>query len=694
MEERDEEHRQLNNKRVKWFRNHVPIVNLNDSPPSPSSSSYGDLTETLRDEQPETEAKTLDPNKTTELSKAFASRLGSPNLDSDFTEEDLTSWHEVGRFKSSQDDGNELAEERKLVDLNSVDPKGAQWHINKFGELVTDRVSKYLAGRYTCLADGRQTEVLLDVLPISGTGQQHEVQNQDSGQMRLRKRDRWARASDDVAHLEITKESGFSVGDRFDDVDSPSSSVTASNLAAESQVGWNFDAPRLAKPHNSLDLNGFQNDGQAAHSLLRQRVSSGPAIQHARGNHRAQHTQIHLVDSETVRAEDLKLIPGFLYTRQQLICPVSSFGTALSVDQIDSLSRGLCPMSLISNSSSKSQDADREACELLASRLTSWLVNSRHLFNCSSWPLELVWFKDGVKLEFDSASGRVSNSDLDIKLTDSTSLDPDNVGYTSSNRVRPGNSIRQTKQQLQRDFQAASGGSGPKLLSMPTAVTTTATIPQVKSPKQGMCFRRGRVLVIDGVQRDSAGYYTCALQLSVAKLERIIQRLQEQMNSNERDTATTNREKYPLETRQAANGIRLFAVADENKTPKSASPENQAELSESLVADQFHTETSAIKTIEFNTSGGSGNNPEDEMEHELRILVDDGDSMMKRIALMKLVLADRFASKQSLATVKRLLSSLENPVATMQTFSLVVASRAGKFIRIYDFSFFVSFLAP
>lgn len=206
---------------VKWFRNHVPIVNLNlnhkqqqqqDSPLDPMKDT---ATETVA----RTTVKEVDEsNWTTKLSQTtqqgtLISGSDGSTIATDHSEEQWQHEQEPGEweqklanqlrgtFDSSlplqqqqqqhQDFGsltsssvggggnvNELVGKRKLENNNmpttatttrgkkqeAEQEETSEWYTNEFGELVINKVSLYFAGKYTCLVAGQQSEVLLDVL--------------------------------------------------------------------------------------------------------------------------------------------------------------------------------------------------------------------------------------------------------------------------------------------------------------------------------------------------------------------------------------------------------------------------------------------------------------------------------------------------------------------------------------------------
>lgn len=681
------------------------------------------------------------------------SSLARPSDPSAENVNELTgNWKQTNTFQSSS--GLEGDLEGYIAENSAQQQQQKQWYINEFGELVINKATQYSAGKYTCLAGGRQSEVLLDVLmdsfPDKGSEQAFTMEDV-----------RFERASSDVKvetsapiqrmvpTSKTTESSSVSVEAsstessplNYDDhgagngpiernwqmPDSGGSTKRESNspkgdnendyeatTKAENGNGLNplsvDKDSSLSGPNSIKTLEGdaenkfepgqarlFPTDEMPAKSIngpssldmratLDDNTNWGDiwGLEDARLNSKKinnatkwrfmpqyRHHPVHLVKTETIQAEDLKLVPGFLYTKHRLNCPVT--GQKAHREHIHPLARALCSISVNWHGPKLSAgDTDKLKCYHLVKRLVAEILGGtwtesetgqqqhRHPGDCYDPLLEVEWFKNGERLEFDT-NGRARDISLNLKLIDffeQFSVTSNSTGADSTNNADAGTGNREDS--IEAGTEARDVRRAAEVLE---AKPSSPSRPQIK----WTCPLKGRTLEIDGVRKESAGRYTCALRLSISKLDRIIQNLQ---RLNEAQWATKRSAAAPHD-----NDI---SSCDE-PSPFGCHARSQDEQQSSSASG---TRIESWQTIKSPTGSNVPNlegTPERVANNLDSIILAGGDSPARRAALLESILKRTLAKKPALIYIKQLLSRLRNSLTSIQTFSVVVSERAGKF---------------
>lgn len=174
---------------VRWFRNHVPMVESGTSRSSIIISREITTTRTSIDKMggvlagkdgsvevpwiEQQQRETRSPITETQSNKEEHESLpGTSSLEMGGPYSADLSLHSIEEtFDSGLKVGNLLdgGHQPKTTDYGlpkySRSPVGNKWyHVNQFGELYLGSAKPELAGKYTCLSDGQASEILLDVL--------------------------------------------------------------------------------------------------------------------------------------------------------------------------------------------------------------------------------------------------------------------------------------------------------------------------------------------------------------------------------------------------------------------------------------------------------------------------------------------------------------------------------------------------
>lgn len=778
--------------RVKWFRNHVPLRNLNHSRAGSLTSQKGTYA-TSHDAEPTSVVAVVNADYTraaseiTELNLTTSSLPTELALSSQLPKELNAVEKLVGQF-----DGPTISEppaeetERLVTSENVNEPTGSRkrinvlesghtprtsLYINKIGELVINKVSKYLAGKYTCLFDGRQSEVLLDVSTDGGnraslistradldrkksaglhSSNQTDIPepgvscnpllietspvelNRDSGELSINsKLINWLnvnvnKSRSELSHTEIdskihTRERSIDTNldndrDLLTQGTRSSGSSRDSQLLRDDNSAIQYDSLGNVDPR--VESGGRHYGSQLSkQSLLTTLVNDGlveleqsaPQTIHSKtSGHRLpsstrKHRSVHQIKVEAIQMNDIKLVPGFLYTKQQLYCPIGP-NSILKRKHIISLAEGLCSGDSASGSPSPNLGY-RIGCYHLAENLLLHIIGH----NCSSdsddmktvayqkkdmnekgssvsgidyekadqsynalyfyGPIfELVWLKDGRKLEF-SSGGRGKDPKLNVKLINS--LNQSNVSYRDNGRKKTNAdslSIVASKVPL---MIGAQHGGGTKLEE------PDVDLKHLEEPHfpdlLGSQLVRGRVLEIDGVRREHMGRYTCALELNIAKLVQFTRSLRHlgELNGqirwksnlvNDNNTSCCDGEPYqPLPSAQPnlrdKRKSRERENAHQNPSSPSEPPFSQARQTNEASAPDLSTSSKR----DGHSSLDSG------------LL-----TPLTPIEMLRAILSVNSCCQKYLHHIERQISRLTGPLINIQTFSLVVNDRPGK----------------
>lgn len=636
--------------RVKWFRNHVPLMNLNHF-----------------------QHTNLFADSTTGPQRASSGQLLAPTSESSST-------GNTGRQWSQDDDDDDAAgETAPSANVNEPHRKDANmpgqqpaWYVNNLGELVISEVSRYFAGKYTCLSGGRQSEVLLDVL-ADADGQQAlaseqaraigpkpsrdivGASNPKSGDSISGKLDFSADQRRVAGNEPIEKKEGFesktgnaAAGSHLLG-DQPSASIGQPEIGVhslqrpdsdddddESPVDNNpslDESNSIITPKGGADgaaLTAGNKEAEKIETLGRDIGESGTDELATNNNNnnkinvsqrRSRHP-VHVVKSQAIQWADLKLVPGFLYTKQHLYCPVTG-RTGLQLDHIYPLLRTFCPLhhpppTTITTSSPATTTSTAHnnlaiRCYLLAQRLIYRLAasNNEQGDYCSAPMLDLLWFKDGRRLEFD-AYGR-GKGQLNVKLINSSD---GNIG-------RP----------------------IPELVALPEHPNRSSKM---------ICPPSGRTLEIDGLRNEAAGRYNCALKLSPDKLRKIIGQLRQW---NEPGKAVKWRNSIVVHDNDISASL-LGALSQQRG--------QQRDVLLQIETDGRPTNRSR-EVREQPGPGSSGVQP----------------LLAQRIGLLESILRGKMSSERALNHIEELVASwsssrVPDPLVSVQTFSLLVDERPGK----------------
>lgn len=407
-----------------------------------------------------------------------------------------------------------------------------------------------------------------------------------------------------------------------------------------------------------------------------------------------------VVKSEIIQVADLKLIPGFLYTKQQLYCPIGR----LHWNHIYPLVKPLCSSSSNSISVKLGKAKSEEfRCYHLAWRLISRIVSSQQYVggekeerkkspsghNCANTILDIVWFKDGDQLKFDK-NGRERGTNLNVKLINSLQLFAEEAAGSGGGSIS--DSSREDEGSVGGGKVAWKGGKNGS------------------SPKENLfesikwtCPLRGRTIEIDGVRKDNAGRYTCALKLSILKLHQIIQNLrklnhhvhqhqlrrqslqQKQQNvSDLSESAVGNSSGVTFHDNDilCCDGQDEFLKMGTTTTTPTASSEviekQQQQQRFGKISSKLDSQVKiAMETIDLVGQNSSKSSQSEEFAGELAE-TNREHSLAKQIAVFEAILAGKVSRSLWLEYTNELLSKLQNPLTAIQTFSFLVAERSGK----------------
>lgn len=650
---------------VKWFRNHVPLLNLNhfqhqllNYPPTAPTDEFGTSVELASLQALKAAPDVIELNQTTELSRTTTSnnQLGQIG-----TASPTISGSRVPLLNSViSENVNEPVDRRKLVNTPRQSSSlhsnvwAREWYIGKFGELVINKVSQHHSGKYTCLVSGGQSEVLLDVLMDSST---------DAKQWKAFLGANWL----EPTIVEENKPGGAKQASGLDpsvDMKSHSrsglvsqESNTFENVPIEGQTGRLLDENRgvgvrvendsRVDGSSSIKLNlirlsrdypmpvtGSQPasismlsspDGKSSQIAPPRFVEEetlektlAPATTSPRCgrksiqldvNRNRQFNPVHLVRSEIIQWNDLKSVPGFLYTRQQLHCPV---GVDPLQFQADAIVNALYPGNL-----RLTPDDDKIGLRLryesFAKRLIYHIATSRQSnLNCPPSPLDLIWLKDGAELKFDS-NGKESDKILNLRLINTSNHSSDGGNYGS---VTPLFSKEASNSKNVTRFLEGSKSFGTKL----------------------ECPFEGQILEIDGMRSDDAGLYTCAFKLNVQKL---IESIRCPRRSDGQPELDRDNHKF------CCDGAECSSAKCDQISKQKAHIERQ-------------------ETVELN-SKLEDSEPEKSLSFSKKLILD-----------LEAIFGMAPGHEQSLDKVERLLSCLPDTLTAVQNFSLVVVERPGK----------------
>lgn len=453
---------------------------------------------------------------------------------------------------------------------------------------------------------------------------------------------------------------------------------------------------------------------------------------------------VHLVKSETIRAKDLKSIPGFLYTKQRLYCPLSMSLNDFIRAFIHPITQKLCstttktktvgaaaaaaalPPTTTTIEPPTNDEAKelKSACHHASERLIYKLIimsQQESVENCSDSDtdhlFELNWFKDGVQLEFEKESGKVKGINLNVRMISNFSehqfFTNSLPSSSSANEKLPVDKKERNWFNIESPASTIDGVQKTTTITTTTntATTTTTTnarklnaksVLDVMSPSE--CPLKGRALELDGVKRDNTGRYTCALRFHLSKLDKIISKLQiRQQHQHHHHQASspitrtksacsnTDNDKSSCHDKQSLGSSSSVSSSasefDQNRstsTQKEQIEPNDLTSSESWVKkeqqqhqQQQHDEQNESEKKKDNHS----------LSERQKIILAKGASFIqnhyhttltKRVALFDSILRNQPVYEKDLNYILALLAKLHNPLATIQSFSLVVAERSGK----------------
>lgn len=764
---------------VKWFRNHVPLLlgpryfQSSDGRPShlhhqsfskrpPRAGRWSSPDGASGDRPPAPAATTtIGLSELAGPAKEGPTNQGADRDDADDNEDGQRADLAIGEQRPSPlaiqrtlpapaEEGpnvNESEGERKLFNLpttldpspgslsseperalGQLEPATDGWFVNEFGELVISRVSRYFAGKYTCLAAGRQSELMLNVLRLDeagteeeeGSGGNHGQQQRLDGSPTDRG-ESFDRPPADESELaekfakETTPEepdkslkaggdyrsgsgriasggaesagrrrpNGSGRGqdpagklDRGRAMGSARTRValegaTLSPLPVPAGTGAGTGGPFGAPPIGQTTTEANSNVG--SHRADR-RVELEPARRRMRPPLQSPTTttrphrrrQIHYVESETVGPAELRFIPGLLYTKQLFHCPVLRSGElnrALD-EHLQPIGEQFCRAFDIDSETSpgvgrRCRDLAfrllkllaRSGCGLSPGEL-KWPSGSDWCPRSATWPLEVVWFKDGRQLHSDEQT----ESGLNIKLIDL--LDQYKIGNAPDGSARH------------------PGAAGQRWAPVPSGQGSLQDQPDGLRPAP-MCPPEGLILEIDGIKKDNAGHYTCALKLSVPKLRQILEALRRRNEGSlaikwpncvhDNDISCCDGDGQAVEAVGRLAGSRErsnhFADARNASRPRRQEVGGQPTL------------------IGFEPSRGElGAQQQGAQVAEPSWGSRENNGSDRRAALMESIFNGSAPSERSLNYLERaLLDSLKSiPITRLQTFALVVSERPGK----------------
>lgn len=800
----------LNSEHVKWFRNHVPLLNVNHFHHQtkmlldPATSSVVQNTSSSRDEgcskvDGDSDDDNINDNddlviKITELSQTANSRaklfgsntsvanetiVGKGQIQNNLLTNSVEQIQQLKQLLSetkTSENANEYAKVRKRANMlarglrqNNDDGittaapvneqllgqgQSSDMYINEFGELVINKVSQYFAGKYTCLAYHRQSEVLLDVLvnsqnanmgseqaiKLDGTEQVNadlEMASEsnallstvqegliDNSRIHLNSNDhktgngpiedrdeqqqQSAESADNKLSIldQIREPNGAQMEDNFDGEANSKKDETLEEISLEnlSRDGSQYESKNgsyLMVDNKSATLNRDKitlrskniNDREeqrgggeptTLNSLERMALGDGKLKKEGESNNASSPTNYRLnyqrlpaqiVKSEIIQLGDLKLIPGFLYSKQHLYCPIGHLQWKL----IYPLVRPLCPTDsrMLSNEFRCYHLAWRLILKVVSESISSSERGSPN--SCDNSILDILWFKDDDQLDFDT-NGREKNANLNIKLINILEKFGDSAGSIS---LPPERQSEQNEENIVENYP-----------SLPISNLSTKWI----------CPLRGRTIEIDGVRKDSAGRYTCALRMKISKVREIIQKSYKLSNNNSHlhphqyghhylrqpslDSSSHSDRRALLEidaaNRPSNNDISCCNGQDEFSTAILEKPlkEKGGQQEPFKLDAQVGKSAMNIETMKPRNSTKSNQSPKSDEEMDRvasrPIKTNGNHPLTKQIAVFKLILEKRFSGEQWLEYMDQQLSRLQDPLAVIQSFSLLVAERSGK----------------
>lgn len=766
---------------VKWFRNHVPLLNINhfhhktkvlldpSTPPvvirNPSSS---DDEHNNKGENPvikitELTQKAINPSSKPPQSVAILVNNETLLEENQIQNNLLTNSVKQLQLKQqlllqtkSSENANEYVQVRKRanmsargsgqnntnnVQLRDKEQLASELYINEFGELVINKVSQYFAGKYTCLANHRQSEVLLDVLVNSqaannvGSERALKLGSADQANAYLK----MVRESDrlpSIAHGELIDNSGvylnsddhetgngpiegrgqqqsaesadnkLSILDQINSGPNGAQNEDNSDVEAKSKNnGTKLTAESLSIEHLSrneplLKVERELRSSERDDNILKSKKidnrdepetenfettsdSTKPVVLNEEEKQNKtissnvrlnlQRIPAQIVESEIIRLDDLKNIPGFLYTKQHLYCPIGH----LHWKHIYPLLRPFCPYDprMVSN---------KFRCYHLIWRLISRIVSESFTgeqgvsSDCDNSILDILWFKDGNQLNFDN-NGREKKSNLNIKLINILEQFSANASLVSS----------------PPEWQHYDEPSGDN------SVENYPNLPKANLSSKWICPLRGRTIEIDGVGKESIGRYTCALRMRISKLRGIIQKLYKlnrHGHSHHHPHSHYNR-KLPLDSTlleidaarrptnndiSCCNGLDEFSIGGNTTLRQRVKRREEGKEKEGPFKLDAQVSKVAMSTETMETENSTKSNQSPRFDEEMDkvtsqpIKTNSNHPLTKQIAIFKSILEGRFSREQWLEYMGQQLSRLQDPLAVIQSFSLLVAERSGE----------------
>lgn len=765
---------------MRWFRNHVPLLNANHFKQASSSahlkfpgarSRVGKETAATVDEMDYTTTRTV--SEITELTwktrpSPEVRTSAQPRVESALTEDS----GELGALVTSEN-VNELTGVRKRINaLESSHTPETSLYINSIGELIINRVPRNLAGKYTCLSEGLQCEIVLDVLADSlsrdlTTSEVRYADEKSNGKrsrdvrtqgsqgsydpeviVEPRGKDRLAINSPESNNDKALKDRTYErhTPDSYDDLaqkrmssdllifNRPSlterSELVTSSGKVNPPAGGNIYTSTTTDIRQPLlqadgirtldDMGHFIEDNDQQRTLTdtatsgfnRTTTSSSflnraPGLQGSYPSlfnlHWQQYRQIHKINVEIIKVDDVKVVPGLLYTKQQLYCPIGL--NRMKSKLISALIQNLCEASQLEDDPTSAEIRNRTECNRLTEGLLLQImgrncsrsysdVGSRlveeadthhpgnssiseskgkkfhqdyNLSNCFDSIFELNWFKDGTKLEF-SPEGKGTDSRLNVKLINwlnqsSVDLIDNSHGETSSDafyNVSPNVPMTSTQHE---------GHSRPTSFQIGDIerVKKDITEREVVTDRAGRNFAiaRSRVLEIDGITKENSGRYTCALELSMPKLQHRIRDYKQHIGAD--NLIRVNISGQFRMSNSSYNDLKY--QRDNHETPSQRYPDvHRRERSEDdQCTDKSCTNQSAYR--ETNLFQGEQQNNTTQLEHQ------------HSNSTVPVELDDESVIDTLLEIIKRKMSAPTIGPIAIQTFALVVSERPGKCTR-------------
>lgn len=542
---------------------------------------------------------------------------------------------------------------------NSIPPQTSpEWYINAFGELIISNVSQYWAGTYTCIVDGTERELVLHVLVASDSSNYHHKIQDTNFKESL---DRHSKSS--LVFFDSDKASSFDSNYQTNDAtqeagrgsieerkytdelqERPKLLGQTNNLQGLRDAHRLFDESGSSNnfPSNELDSitttvgNVFGEENEQQYNLkfaksgqnLRLKVKpfAKPAIRTrniSRSRRSFRRRPVHLIKSETILMEDLKLISGFLYTKQQLHCPVAGLNNIL----ISRLADALCYSSNNAKEALVEEQSLLDNCRQLAHLIISSLLDIgnntiSNVNRCSSLT-DITWFRENRRLKFDR-NGRGTDTKLNVKLID-----------------------------IQEQISAQDGARDKKNTNNQDIIGPSSSI------RSSSCLPPTRKLEIDGIRKSNTGHYTCAYKLNkstiLSKLRAASQLTRSPFVNKWNNFISDNDISYCDED---DTSCKMLASSTNSQTSSILASETKTTLT-SVTSGHPLSTTMPINLIEMEPTS-------------------DVVSLHQRLETLKSILTGTIGLNQSLNYIEQALTSMGNPLATVQKFSLVVIDRPGK----------------